>query len=234
MDAMLEGIENTRAIMDDVIIGVENEEHHDKILKQVVQRMTNWNLSVNFDKCQIKKAKVNYAGHTVTADGLEPRNGKFVRCKKCQTPQSKGDVRRFLGLVQYLAKFLPDMSDVDAPLREVVKKNNEFFWEKPQEESFNKLKKLCSSAPVLARYDATKDVTIQCDASSYALGGVLLQEGRPVAYTSRALTPTEKRLRTDRKRDISDRALMQEIPLLHLWEARGSGKRLSAAAVNLC
>ena len=96
VDAMLEGIENTRAILDDVIIGAENEEHHDEILKQVVQRMTNWNLSVNFDKCQIKKAKVNYAGHIVTANRLEPGNGKICVVQEMPTPQSKGDVRCFL------------------------------------------------------------------------------------------------------------------------------------------
>ena len=68
-----------------------------------------------------------------------------------------------------------------------------FLREQATTRSFDELKERCSGTPVLADYDVTKDVTIQCDASSYGLGGVLLQDGRPIAYTSRALTPTEKR-----------------------------------------
>ena len=74
-----------------------------------------------------------------------------------------------------------------------MKRDVDFYWNKQQQRSFDELKELCCRTPVLAYYDVTKDVTIQCDASSYGLVGVLLQDGRPTAYTSRALTPTEKK-----------------------------------------
>ena len=125
--------------------------------------------------------------------GLQPDLEKVRAVRSMPVPGSKEDVRRFLGFVQYLSKFIPNMSTVDAPLRDVMKRNVDFYWHKQQQRSFDELKELCCNTPVLAYYDVTKDVTIQCDASSYRLGGVVLQDGRPIAYTSRALTPTEKR-----------------------------------------
>ena len=84
------------------------------------------------------------------------------------------------------------MSEIDGPLRDIMKKDCLFTFEAPQERSFKRLKDMCSKEPVLAYYDVQKEVTIQCDASSYAVGGVLLQDSRPVAYTSRAMTELRK------------------------------------------
>lgn len=107
-------------------------------------------------------------------------------------PQNQQDAKRFLGFLQYLSKFIEGLSEIDKPLRVLTKKEVIFHWDKPHEEIFKHLKELCT-APVLTFYDVSKDVQIQCDASSYALHGVLLQDGKPVAYTSRAMTPTVMR-----------------------------------------
>lgn len=90
-----------------------------------------------------------------------------------------------------MSKFIEKLSEVDEPLRQLTKKDITFHWGPREEQSFNELKRDCKSTPVLAFYDGKKDLTIQCDASSYAVGGVFLQEGQPIAYTSRAMTPTE-------------------------------------------
>jgi transposase InsO family protein len=192
MDTMLEGIEGAKAIMDDILVAGKSPEDHDRIMKEVVTRATKWNLKLNFEKCQIKKPQVKYVGHVVTQNGLEPDWEKVRAVRQMPVPKNKEDIRRFLGFIQYLAKFIPNLSAVNAPLRELMKTDVEFHWDKPQQESWDRLKEMCSSAPVLAYYDVNKEVTIQCDASSYALGAVLLQEGRPVAYTSRALTQSEQ------------------------------------------
>ena len=130
----------------------------------------------------------------VSRDGLkvDPEKVRAMIMREMPEPKSKEDILRVLGFVQYIAKFIPSLSEVDGPLRELTRKDIDFIWEEPQERSFNRLKELCCCAPVLAFYDVDKSMTIQCDASSYTVGGVLLQEGRPVAYTSRALTDTEK------------------------------------------
>ena len=193
MDTMLEDIDGARAIMDDIIVAAKTSREHDQIMKAVITKTTNWNLKLNFEKCHIKQSQVNYVGHLVTKQGPKPDPDKVRAVLEVPTPESKEDTRRFLGFVQYLLRFLPSMSSVDSPLRELTRKDVEFHWDKPQEQSFQKLKEMCCSAPVLTYYDVHKELTIQCDASSYAVGGALLQEGRPVAYTSRALTDTESK-----------------------------------------
>lgn len=104
-------------------------------------------------------------------------------------------MKRFLGFVTYLAKFIPKLSEEHQPLRALLKADSDFRWEAEQQASFNKLKDLCSTAPIytLAYYDVRKPVEIQCDASSMGLGAVLLQDSKPIAYASRSLTDTEVR-----------------------------------------
>ena len=98
-------------------------------------------------------------------------------------PKTKEDVKQLLGFVQFLSRYLPRLSTVDAPLRELEKSDVLFHWDYPQMESFRKIKQLVSQAPV----------TIQRDASGKGLGAVLLQDNKPVCYASRALTDIETR-----------------------------------------
>ena len=124
--------------------------------------------------------------------GTRPgESGSAIR--RMPTPQNKGDIKRFHGFIGYLSKFIPNLSAEGEPLRALLKTDVEFTWQNQQEASFEKLKELRCRAPVLAYYDATKPVQIQCDASNKGLGAVLLQDERPVAYTytSRSLTETE-------------------------------------------
>lgn len=108
-------------------------------------------------------------------------------------PQSKEDVKRLLGFVQFLSRYLPSLSTVDAPLRELEKGDVFFYWDPPQQESFEKIKKLASAAPVLQYYNFSKPGKIQCDASGKGVGAVLLQDEKRVCYASRALTGAESR-----------------------------------------
>ena len=102
-------------------------------------------------------------------------------------------VQCILGLAQYLSKFLPHLSDITKPLRELTQKDTEWDWGQAQQDSLETLKKTVSSTPVLRYYNLKEEVTLQCDASQSGLGAALLQNGQPVAYASRALTPAETR-----------------------------------------
>ena len=84
-------------------------------------------------------------------------------------------MKRLLGFVQFLSRYLPKLSTVDAPLRELEKSDVLFHWDYPQMESFSKIKQLVSQAPILQFYDVNKLVTIQCDASEKGLGAVCVQ-----------------------------------------------------------
>jgi len=106
-------------------------------------------------------------------------------------PKYKRGVECLLGTSNYLAKFISNMSTVTQPIWELLKKDNVFEWQSPQEHAFVKIKGILSMSPVLAFYDVTKPVVITCDVSKSGLGALLLQEGKPVAYASRALSDTE-------------------------------------------
>ena len=100
---------------------------------------------------------------------------------------------RLLGMATYLAKFVPHFSEITAPLRELLLRDIEFRWDDDKHgRALRQLKEMLISAPVLGYYDVSKPVIIQCDASSSGLGAVLLQEGKPIEYASRAMTPTER------------------------------------------
>lgn len=193
MDQMLDGISHAAAIIDDILIAGRTVEEHDKVLKQVVERATSYNLKLNFDKCRIRKSEVPYVGHIVTSEGLKPDPDKVRAITSMSPPTDKEGVRRFLGIIQYLSKFIPNMSQIDAPLRSLLKSDVEFSWQHEHQASFDKLIVACSSTPVLAYYDVNRPVVIQCDSSKDGLGAVLLQGDHPIAYTSRALTDSEKR-----------------------------------------
>jgi hypothetical protein len=108
-------------------------------------------------------------------------------------PEDVAAVQCLLGLAQCLSKFLPHLSDITKPLRDLTKQEIEWTWGPPQQDALDKLKKAVSSTPVLRYYNLQEEGTLQCDASQSGLGAALLQNGQPVAYASRALTSPKTR-----------------------------------------
>ena len=104
-------------------------------------------------------------------------------------PETKEDVHWFLDSIQYISKVLTMLAEVETPLRELTERI--FHWDESQADAFQKLKNMCSKAPVLAYYDVRKEWTIQCKASKSAVGVVFLQEVRPIAYASLKLRDSE-------------------------------------------
>ena len=118
---------------------------------------------------------------------------RFQAITEMPPPTDVAGVQCLLGMAQYLSKFLPHLSDLTKPLRDLTLKETEWVWDHPQQDAFNTLKKAVVSTPILRYYNLQEEVTLQCDASQSGLGAALMQNGQPVAYASRALTPTETR-----------------------------------------
>ena len=137
--------------------------------------------------------EVLFIGHVATSEeGLRADPAKVQAIREMPRPKNVAAVQRILGMVQYLSKFLPRLSDITKPLRDLTRQDVEWHWDEPQERAFEQLKEAVSVSPILRYYNLREKVTIQCDASQHGLGAVLLQGGQPVAYASRALTPTEE------------------------------------------
>ena len=95
-------------------------------------------------------------------------------------------------MVQYISRFLHDLAETYEPIRAITRKNTPLVWSMECENAFDTLKRNLSQSPCLTHFDVSKEVVIQVDRSKHGIGAVLLQEGRPVEYASRALTPSER------------------------------------------
>lgn len=168
-------------------------EQHDARLMQLLERLRSINLKINQEKCKIRMDEIKYIGHVLSGEGLKPDQDKIKAIVEMPKPQDKSALLRFLGMVRYLAKFVPNLSETSAPLRKLLKSGVEWHWETPLQKSFEALKSQLSNAPVLRYFDVNKAVTLSVDASSEGLGAVILQEEHPVAYGSRSLTDCQKR-----------------------------------------
>ena len=131
MDVMLEGIDHAYAVMDDILVAGRDISQYDSVLEKVLYRAKSYNLKLNFDKVRVRKQQVLFVGHIISAEGLKPDPEKVRAMKEMPPPTTKENVRRFLGSIQYLAKFLPMLAGVETPLRELTKKDGLFHWDAP-------------------------------------------------------------------------------------------------------
>ena len=193
MEQVFEGLPGVKVIMDDIITHGCNKEEHDTQLRAVLQRARDNNLRLKKSKCHIGQEEVKFHGHIFTKDGLKTDPEKVRAVVEMPRPTDQAGVKRLLGMVNYVSKFIANMSDLTAPLRELLHQDVEWHWEEQQEASFKKVKEALALSPVLGYYDAKKELTLQVDASSTGLGAALIQGGQPIAYASKALTPTQEK-----------------------------------------
>ena len=199
MHELIEGLQGIEVVADDfVVVGYGNtvdeaNVDHDKRLHSFLQRCEERGVKLNVDKFKLRQEEVRFIGHVATSDGLSIDPTKVKAIVDMPNPTDVAGVQRLLGLAQYLAKFLPHLSDITKPLRELTRNDTDWMWESSQQSAVDTLKKAVASTPVLRYYNLADEVTIQCDASQSGLGAALMQNGQPVAYASRALTPPETR-----------------------------------------
>ena len=189
---LFQDIEGVEVIVDDLVVWGEDAEQHDVRLRQVLDRCRECNLKLNREKCHFRVSEVHYVGHVLSADGVKPDPQKVEAIIAMPTPANREDLQRFLGVVTYLSKFIPNMSQKSAALRQLLQKDVEWSWGQVEEDTFTCLKTSISSAPVLKFFDPKEPVTLSVDASSKGVGAVLLQNDRPVAYASKALTLSQE------------------------------------------
>ena len=179
--------------IDDILIWGQTLEEHDHNLGRVLNRVTDINMTLSKDKCQFRQTKITYLGETLTAHGVKPDETKVEAIKNYPKPTNKHDVQRLLGMVNLIAKFAPNISDVTAPLRELIKKNVAFYWLETHEKAFRDLQHLLTDPATLRYYDVAGPMTLQVDASQNGLGAALIQNQGPVAYASKAMNDTQRR-----------------------------------------
>lgn len=193
MHQVFQGLAGVEVVMDDILVWGSTKEEHDARLRSVLQRCEEVNLKLNLAKCQFCKTEVRYLGFVLTNNGLtiDPKRAEDILA--VQVPENAKELKTFLGMVNYVARFIPNMSEISSPLRDLLKKDNAWIWTPKQQESFEHLRKALTEAPVLAYYDKRQPLVLQVDASQHGVGAVVLQSGQPLAYSSRSLTEVQER-----------------------------------------
>ncbi|PNF37360.1 hypothetical protein B7P43_G17830 [Cryptotermes secundus] len=180
--------------MDDILLIGESLSEHNSKLQAVFQKLREFNLKIEPDKCEFLKEELNYLGHVVTAEGVKPDREKIKAVTDFPIPQSQ-DIKSFLGLAGYYRKFIVDFSAIARPLTDLLKKENDWTWTEKEQTSFELLKSKLTKAPLLQYPDFSKPFILTTDASGYAIGAILNQgklgQDKPIAYASRTLNKAE-------------------------------------------
>ncbi|CAM1332155.1 Uncharacterised protein at_DN0313 [Pycnogonum litorale] len=175
-------IPGVEVYVDDLLVHGANKEEHDSRLRTVLARCRTINLKLNKDKCFFERSELRYLGHIIGQDQVKIDPAKVKAIVDMRLPGNKDDLARFLGMITYVAKVCPNLSNVAAPLRELTKKNAAWHWGEFHNQAWANLKDLISDAPSLRMFDPRTPVRLS-----------ILQQDQPVEYASCSLTPAQER-----------------------------------------
>ena len=205
-----------RYYMDDLLIYSPDTTLHEECTKRVLQRMTELDLHLKLEKCKFATDEVEYLGMIVKPGQLAMDPVKLDGIANWPMPTKVKDVRSFLGFANFYRRFIPDYSNVARPLLDLTKKNLPWNWSPSCQTSFDSLKRLFLSKPILHLPDLSAPFAIATDASKHASGAILLQtdsngDWHPCSYLLQSFSPTE------RNYNIYDRELLAVICALKSW-----------------
>ncbi|CAB0038971.1 unnamed protein product, partial [Trichogramma brassicae] len=167
-------------------------------LEKILQLLREARLMLKLRKCRFGLDEVEYVGLIVGKDGIKPGERKIVAINDFPTPRNEHEIRRFIGMSSYFRRFIRNFAQIAAPLNELLRKDNKFFWGSRQQSAFDEIKSKLSSGPVLIPYNPKASRTeLHTDASAEGLGAMLFQasaddELHPVYAISRRTTDVER------------------------------------------
>ena len=197
MSAILDGHQGVLCHMDDIFIFGRDQGEHDARLNAALSSIQEAGVTLNADKCLFSQTSISFLGHTIDQNGVSADPSKTAAVLQMDTPTNITELRRFLGMVNQLGKFSPNLAEISQPIRELLSKHRCWTWGPTQETSFQRIKEELAKPSVLTLYDTGARTKISADASAYGLGAVLLQQHgedwKPIAFASRSMTDTERR-----------------------------------------
>lgn len=183
--------------MDDIVIFSKSLHDHTVHIKQIFNKLREYNMKVQLDKSEFLRKEVAFLGHVITAEGIKPNPAKIEAVTKYPIPKTQKEIKSFLGLIGFYRKFIPDCAKIVSPITKCLKKGSKINIHDPEYiQAFNQCKELICNAPVLAYPDFEKKFTLTTDASGVSIASVLSQSGHPIAYYSRTLNSAERNYST--------------------------------------
>ncbi|KAM7300391.1 uncharacterized protein ISCGN_020955 [Ixodes scapularis] len=197
MRKVVQGLPKVYHYFDDVLIATENWEEHLEALELFFRRVKDEGLTIRPTKSEVGFSSVKFLGHIVGHGLLRPQVETLEKVQAAEQPETKKEVRSFLGLTGYYRDFVPQYAEISHPLTELTRKRapNRVNWSKKEQEAFDKLREQLSKEPILKAPEFSKPFVLRTDASNTSVGAVLMQRHdhvlHPVACASRRLLPRE-------------------------------------------
>ena len=173
LQQILQDIPNCKNIVDDIIIYADNREDHDKVLKMVLTRLREKNLTLNRSKCEFNKSELKFMGHILSSRGIQIDESKVKAIRAAEPPKNTAEALSFLGLITFCAKFIKNYSTVAEPLRKLTRKKVPWEWTSEQQRSFDALKQCLISAEVMAYYNPSAETYLIVDGSPCGVAAIL-------------------------------------------------------------
>ncbi len=208
MDTMLMNIPQTGAFVDDAITTGSTDEDHLQHLRQIFDRMRQFNYKLSPTKCQFMKPSIEFLGHQISSRGIHTTQSKVHAIVNMPAPKDASDCRSFLGLLNFYHKFLNQVSSECEPIYRLTRQDVPFKWSSKCKSAFEKVKQILSTAPVLAHYDPSKKIGVACDASPFVVSSILFMideygNEQPLGYHSQLLNETQRRYSQIEKEGLS-------------------------------
>ena len=202
--------------LDDILVFSRSEGEHKQHLAQVFHRLKQFQLYAKESKCEFFCTKLEYLGHVVSADGVRPVHNKVLAVQELLPPRTPTEIKQFMGMVGFYRRFIPHLSHISKPLRDLEKKGTAFVWTAAHQRAFQQLKDALTSAPLLSVFDPGRPAVVYCDASEYGGTGACLMQDfgsglQPVAYESRGYSPAEQNY------PVHDKEMLAVVRALKTW-----------------
>ena len=204
MNELFMGLDFARAYIDDLLCMTKGtfEDHLEK-LERILVRLSQAGLKVNAKKSFFGRSALEYLGYWITRDGIKPMKNKVEAMMNIAEPKTRKELRSFIGVVNYYRDMWFRRSHILAPLAALTSKTVKWEWGAKQKAAFLMAKRVIAKEAILAYPDFSKPFVIHTDASHYQLGGVISQDGKPIAFYSRKLNDAQTRYTTTERELLS-------------------------------
>ena len=208
VNGLITGIPGCAAYIDDIVLYSNSWNDHLDQLRSFFECVSQAQLTINLLKSEFVKATVVFLGHVVGQGKVCPVEAKVQAILVYPIPQNRRQLLRFLGMVGFYRKFCRNFADVAAPLTNLLGKDVRFQWSKVCTQSFEALKSLLASEPVLAAPRLGDPFVLEVDASEIGVGSVLVQSdhqsiNHPIGFFSKKLSKHQRNYSTIEKETLS-------------------------------
>jgi hypothetical protein len=215
--------------LDDIIVYSKSEAEHEQHLRIVLDVLKQHSLTAAIHKCSFYQKEVLFLGHVVSAEGVRVDPAKVSAVRDFPVPTDVSHLRSFLGMTNYFRKFIKRYAQVVHPMTDLLKQDTAFCWSAACQESFDKVKELLTTAPVLTIPDwhSQEPFEMVCDASYLGVSGILMQHGHPIAFESRKLTPAERNYSPTEPSHVDELEMLAVVYCVNKWRCYIEGRDVS-------